>query len=157
MPSTSVLITLPEEIQVIGERMPRSSRCTVCSMTRGITDWFVAEWDISRSITIKLSQKRQLGGHPLEEPSSKPAPPATSPEAKDQERVDLKEKVNGREVRRVKEKAGARAKVKAKVDLRVDRLVDVAKGKAAARDGARRLALEQPEQRLRMTRNLVAG
>ena len=145
MLSTSALITLPEEIQVIGERMPRSSRCTVCSMTRGITDWFVAEWGISLSITIKLSRKRQLGGHPLEEPNSKPAPPATSPKAKDQERADRKERVNVREVRKVKEKAGARVKVKAKVNLRVDRLADAEKGKVAARDGVHHLVPERRE------------
>ena len=75
----------------------------------------------------------------------KPAPLATSPKEKDQEKADLKERVNVREVRKVKEKAGARAKVKAKVNLRVDRLVDVEKGKVAARDGARRLVPERQE------------
>ena len=145
MPSTSVLITLPEETQVIGERMPRSNRCTACSTTPEITDWFAAEWGISLSITIKLSQKRQLGGHPLEEQNLRPAPLATSPKAKDQERVDPKERVNVREVRKVKEKAGARVKVKVKVNLRVDRLADAEKGKVAARDGVHHLVPERRE------------
>ena len=145
MPSISVLITLPEETQVIGERMPRSSKCTACSMTRGIVDWCVAEWGISLSITIKLSQKRQPGGHPLEELNLRPAPPATSLKAKDQERVDPKERVNGREVRKVKEKAGARVKVKVKVNLQVDRLADAEKGKVAARDGVHLLVPERRE------------
>jgi hypothetical protein len=139
------------EIQVIGEKMPRSSRCIVCLMTPVTMGWFAEEWGTLPNTITKLSRKHQLV-NPLKEERSSPLPrPDTNRKEKERESTGAKEKDAP------KERVRARARGRARVSLAAIRPAEKEKEEAEARDEAGRPRQVPPKPPLTLMLSRAVG